>query len=355
MADVVLVTGVSRYLGGRFARLLTAQPGITRVIGVDVIPPPHDIGNAEFVRADIRNPIIAKIITQAEVDTVVHMNVIATPVSAGGRVSQKEINVIGTMQLLAACQKAPSIRRLVVKSSAAVYGSSPRDPAMFTEDMGPKAQPRAGFGKDSVEVEGYVRGFSRRRADVEISMLRLANIVGPGIKTSLTDYFSLPVIPTPLGFDARLQLVHESDAIHGLLLATMGAPVGIVNVAGDGIITVQQAARLAGRASVPVPLSAAGLLGQIVKGAGLADFSQDQMQYLAWGRGLDTSRMREVLHLEPEFTTRTAFEDFVAHVGSGLPVSAAIGAAGRGLSGLLGSAGSAANVLTHALATGRND
>src|SRR5665647_2308273 len=189
MADVVLVTGVSRYLGGRFARLLTARPGVKRVIGVDVIPPLDDIGSAEFVRADIRNPMIAKIITQAEVDTVVHMNLIATPLSVGGRGSQKEINVIGTMQLLAACQKAPSIRRLVVKSSAAVYGSSPRDPAMFTEDMGPRSLPRIGFGKDSVEVEGYVRGFSRRRADVEISMLRLANIVGPGIRTSLTDYF----------------------------------------------------------------------------------------------------------------------------------------------------------------------
>ena len=348
MADVVLVTGVSRYLGGRFARLLTAQPGVNRVIGVDVIPPLDDIGRAEFVRADIRNPMIAKIITQAEVDTVVHMNLIATPFSVGGRVSQKEINVIGTMQLLAACQKSPIIRRLVVKSSAAVYGSSPRDPAMFTEDMGPKSLPRAGFGKDSVEVEGYVRGFARRRVDVEISMLRLANIVGPGMRTSLTDYFSLPVIPTPLGFDARLQLVHENDALQGLLLATMGASVGIVNVAGDGIITVQQAARLSGRPALPVPMSAGGLLGRIVKRAGLADFSQDQMQYLAWGRGMDTSRMREVLHLEPEFTTRTAFEDFISHVGSGLPGSAAIGAAANGL------AGSVANVLTHVLASGRN-
>jgi len=348
MADVVLVTGVSRYLGGRFARLLMDQPGITRVIGVDVIPPAVDIGSVEFVRADIRNPMIAKIMTQAEVDTVVHMNVIATPLSAGGRVSQKEINVIGTMQLLAACQKSPVIRRLVVKSSAAVYGSSPRDPAMFTEDMGPNSLPRAGFGKDSVEVEGYVRGFARRRADVEISMLRLANIVGPGIRTSLTDYFSLPVLPTPLGFDARLQLVHENDALRGLLLATLGDPVGIVNVAGDGIVTLQQAARLSGRASVPLPLSAGGLLGRFVKRAGLADFTQDQMQYLAWGRGMDTTRMREVLGLEPEFTTRTAFEDFTSRVGSGLPGSARIGAAVNGL------AGSAANGLTHVLASGRN-
>jgi UDP-glucose 4-epimerase len=347
MADVVLVTGVSRYLGGRFARLLTAEPSVGRVIGIDVVPPPHDIGDAEFVRADIRNPMIARIITQAEVDTVVHMNVIATPLSAGGRVSQKEINVIGTMQLLAACQKASSIRRLVVKSSAAVYGSSPRDPAKFAEDMGPKALPRAGFGKDSVEVEGYVRGFSRRRADVEISMLRLANIVGPGLRTGLSDYLSLPVIPTPLGYDARLQLLHEDDALRALLLATVGPPVGIVNVAGDGIITVQQAARLAGRPTVPVPLSAAGMLGQLIKRAGLADFSQEQMQYLAWGRGLDTTRMREVLRLEPDYTTRTAFEDFVAHTRSGLP-GAAIAAMVGGL------AGSAAKILTRPRSSGRN-
>jgi UDP-glucose 4-epimerase len=348
MADVVLVTGVSRYLGGRFARLLTAEPSVGRVIGIDVIPPPHDIGSAEFVRADIRNPMIARIINQAEVDTVVHMNVIATPLSAGGRVSQKEINVIGTMQLLAACQKAPSIRRLVVKSSAAVYGSSPRDPAMFAEDMGPKALPRAGFGKDSVEVEGYVRGFSRRRADVEVSMLRLANIVGPGLRTGLTDYLSLPVVPIPLGYDARLQLIHENDALRGLLLATVGAPVGIVNVAGDGIITVQQAARLAGRATVPVPLSACGLLGRFVKRAGLADFSADQMQYLAWGRGMDTTRMREVLGLEPEFTTRTAFEDFASHAGTGLPGASIASAAGD-------LAGSAARVLARSHTSGRND
>jgi UDP-glucose 4-epimerase len=348
MADVVLVTGVSRYLGGRFARMLTAEPGVQRVIGIDVIPPPHDIGNAEFVRADIRNPMIARIINQAEVDTVVHMNVIATPLSAGGRVSQKEINVIGTMQLLAACQKAPSIRRLVVKSSGAVYGSSPRDPAMFVEDMGPKALPRAGFGKDSVEVEGYVRGFSRRREDVEISMLRLANIVGPGLRTGLTDYLSLPIIPIPLGFNARLQLLHENDALQALLLATIGPSVGIVNVAGDGIITVQQAARLASRPTLPVPLAAGGLLGQFIKRAGLADFSADQMQYLAWGRGMDTSRMREVLHLEPDFTTRTAFEDFISHTGSGLrgaEMAAAVG----------GLAASAAKVLTRSQSLGRND
>ena len=106
---VVLVTGVCRDLGGRFARRLADDPAVDRVIGVDVVPPRHDLGDVRFVRADIRNPVIAKVIAAEDVDTVVHLSVIATPSGAGGRTSMKEINVIGTMQLLAACQKARGV------------------------------------------------------------------------------------------------------------------------------------------------------------------------------------------------------------------------------------------------------
>ncbi|HET7304347.1 MAG TPA: NAD-dependent epimerase/dehydratase family protein [Segeticoccus sp.] len=314
MGKVVFLTGVSRHLGGCVARALARDPGIDRVIGADLFPPPHDIGDAEFVRADIRSPVVGKILVRAEVDTVVHMNMLSTPVAAGGRSSQKEINVIGTMQLLAACQKAEGVQRMVVKSSAAVYGSSPHDPAKFTEDMGPRVAPRAGFGKDSMEVEGYVRGFARRRPDVDVAVLRFANIVGPGMRTALADYFSLPVVPTPWGYDGRLQFVHEDDAVAALLLATQRAEVDTVNVAGDGALSVRQAVRLAHRASLPLPRGAGGLVGQLVRHTGLLDLSQQQMQFLSYGRALDTTRMRAVLGLEPRYSTRDAF---VASVGTG--------------------------------------
>jgi UDP-glucose 4-epimerase len=311
MGRVVLVTGVSRYLGGRFARRLASDPAVERVIGVDVIPPPHDIGKADFVRADIRNPVIARIIDHAGVEVVVHMSVIATPLGAGGRVSMKEINVIGTMQLLAACQKSASLRRLVVKSTAAVYGSSSRDPAMFTEDMLGKLEPTSGWGRDSVEVEGYVRGFIRRRPDVDVVTLRLANIVGRGIRTPMTDYFSLPVVPVPLGFDGRLQFVHEDDALEALRLATVGDAEGTVNVAGDGILPLSQAVRLTGKPTLPIPPQLGGVTGQLFRRQGMVDLSRDQMRFLSYGRGLDTTRMRSVLGLEPRFTTRGAFLEFV--------------------------------------------
>ena len=105
----------------------------------------------------------------------------------------KEHNVIGTMQLLGACQRSATVRRVVVRSTTAVYGSSPRDPAVFTEELEPHDSPSHGYAKDAVEVEGYVRGFARRRPDMTVSLLRFANFMGPGVDSPLTRYFTQPV------------------------------------------------------------------------------------------------------------------------------------------------------------------
>lgn len=311
MGHVVLVTGVSRYLGGRMARMLTGDPDVDRVVGVDVIPPRQDLGGAEFVRADIRNPIIAKVIAAADVDTVVHMGVIATPMQAGGRMSMKEINVIGTMQLLAACQKSPSVQRLVVKSTTSVYGAGPRDPAMFTEDMEPRHSPVSGWAKDSVEVETYVRGFARRRPDVSVTTLRFANFLGPVVRTAMSEYFRLPMVPVVMGYDARLQFIHEDDGLRAIHEAAVGDQPGAYNVAGDGILLLSQAIRLAGQVPFPLPFAAVSVAGRAMISTGLADFSPEQVRFLTYGRGVDTTRMRTMLGFEPKYTTREAFESFV--------------------------------------------
>ncbi len=307
---VVLVTGVSRDLGRRCARALAAAPGIDRVIGVDVVPPRGDIGDVSFVRADIRNPVIAKVIAKEDVDTVVHMSVIATPGSAGGRHTMKELNVIGTMQLLAAAQQAPGLRHLIVKSTSTVYGASNRDPAMFTEEMEPRRAPRSGYAKDAAEVEGYVRGFSRRRPDVRVTLLRCANVIGPHVQSPITSYFRLPVVPTVLGFDPRLQFLHQDDLLGVLRHAALDGPSGVFNVAGDGVLMLSQAIRRLQRASVTLPGFAVGSLGSVLRQARLADFSPEQLGFLTYGRGIDTTRMRTDLGFEPRWTTAGAFEDF---------------------------------------------
>src|SRR6266571_3229596 len=135
MGRRVMITGISRHLAGRLAQRLEADPDVEYIIGVDVEEPEVDLERAEFVRADIRNPLIAKVIQAAEVDTLVHLAIIATPTRVGGRSAMKEINVIGSLQLFAACQRAATVKKLVLKSSTAVYGASPLDPAFFTEDM----------------------------------------------------------------------------------------------------------------------------------------------------------------------------------------------------------------------------
>jgi UDP-glucose 4-epimerase len=321
MARVVLVTGVSRYLGGRLARILQDDPRVGRVIGVDTVPPRSDLGAAEFVRADIRNPIIAKVIASAEVDTVVHMSVLAQPGSTGGRTIMKEVNVIGTMQLLAACQKAPTVRKLVVKSSSTVYGASPRDPAMFTEDMEPKVLPRSGFAKDSVEVEGYVRGFARRRPDVAVTVLRFANFLGPQMDSSMSSYFQLPVVPTVLGFDPRLQFIHADDGLEVLRQTAVDSHPGTFNIAGDGVILLSQAVHRAGRPTLPLVMPVLTMVGGLVRRARVVDFSPEQLRFVTFGRGIDTTRMRTELGFEPRYTTVETFDDFVRgrHLNRTLP------------------------------------
>ncbi|KRC52794.1 MULTISPECIES: NAD-dependent epimerase/dehydratase family protein [unclassified Nocardioides] len=307
----VLVTGVSRDLGRTFARTLATDPGVNRVIGVDVMPPRGDLGDVTFVRADIRNPVIAKVIAKEDVDTVVHMSVIATPGSAGARGTMKELNVIGSMQLLAACQKAETVRQLVVKSSTTAYGASSRDPAMFTEDMEPRRPPRSGYAKDVNEVERYVRGFARRRPDVTVTLLRCANVIGPRVVSPLASYFRLPVIPTVLGFDPRLQFLHETDLNRVLRHAVLSDVAGTFNVAGDGLLMLSQALRRMGRTSVPLPGPAFGGVGSVLKSARMADLSPELVAFLTYGRGVDTTRMRTELGFEPSYSTAAAFAEFV--------------------------------------------
>jgi UDP-glucose 4-epimerase len=340
MTRVVLVTGVSRDLGARFARSLAATDDF-EVIGVDLTPPRHDLGRVTFVRADIRNPVIAKVIAGRSVDTVVHMAMVSTPGSAGGRSSMKEINVIGTMQLLAACQKAESFRKLVVQSSVSVYGASPRDPVKFTEEMSPRVQPRTGFGKDSVEIESYVRGLARRRPDVVVTTLRLAALMGAGVDSHVTRYLSLPVVPKVMGFDARLQFLHPSDAVRALLLVTRQDIPGTFNVAAEDMVSLSQALRLMGRPSIGVLQSAAPVVATMFRQARLTDFSADQIDALTYGRGMDTARFRAAADFEPEFSSRAARAEYVSSAKPGLISPQRVESVLSSLSTLLAARGSA--------------
>ncbi len=185
---------------------------------------------------------------------------------------------------------------------------------MFTEDMSARARPLAGFAKDVLEVEGYVRGFARRRPDVAVTTLRVADVVGPTVSSPLTDYFRLPVVPTTLGYDARLQMLHEDDLLEALHHAALAGVHGTFNVAGDGVLLLSQAIRRLGRPTVSLPGFALSALGTVTRQSALRRLQAERTAYLTFGRGLDTGRMRTVLGFEPVSTTPEAFADFARTV-----------------------------------------
>ena len=317
---VVLVTGVSRHLGGRLAALLAGDPSIERVIGVDTVPPPRELtlGRTEFVRADIRNPLIAKVIATAAVDTVVHLNITALPRAAGGRASMKEMNVIGTMQLLAACQKSASVRQLVVKSSTAVYGSSL---------PGPGAVHRG----DGAAVAAPLRVREGRRRD-------------RGLRARLR-----PPPPRRLG---RRAPVHRRDrAGRGQPAAALPArcrwcrpcsastrgcsccttttrwrccgwrrsPAGPARStsAGPGCCCCpRRCAGPGGCRSRCRRRSCASPAGRYA-GSGCSTSRREQMGFLEFGRVVDTTRLHTEFGFTPRYDTVAAFDDVVRHRGLG--------------------------------------
>lgn len=312
---VVLVTGACRFLGGYLVARLAQNPRIEHVIAVDAVAPSKDLlrrmGRAEFVRADIRNPFIAKVIRTGDVDTVVHAAAASYAPGSGGRATLKELNVMGAIQLFAACQKAPSVRRVILKSTSEVYGSSSRDPVLFTESSSRRRPPGEGFARDSIDIEGYARGLGRRRPDIAVTILRLANMIGPGMDTALSRYLAGPVVPTVIGHDPRLQLLHEQDALGALEHATIAGQAGTFNIGASGIIMMSQAIRRAGRIPLPLPRSALVVVDSLWRATRNTELDREQLDYLSYGRVMDTNRMRAELGYTPKWTTAEAFDDYV--------------------------------------------
>ncbi|WP_455428584.1 NAD-dependent epimerase/dehydratase family protein [Klenkia terrae] len=310
---VVLVTGVSRWLGGALAAELAADPSVERVLGVDTVTPGPEalrrLGRTEFVRADIRNPLIGKVIAAAGVDTVVHMNISSTPGERRPHVdegAQRHRHDAAAGRLPAGALGPPPGPQVDQRR----LRGQPRDPAVFTETMQARRVPGGGFAKDSLDIEGYVRSFARRRPEVGVAVLRFTNFIGPRIDSLLTGFLRMPVVPTALGFDARVQLLHEDDAVAVLVKATTGDFAGTVNVGAGGTVLLSQAIRRLGRVPLPLPEQAMAPLGRLTRQARITDYSPEQLRFLNFGRVVDTRVLREEFGYTPRYTTAQALADY---------------------------------------------
>jgi UDP-glucose 4-epimerase len=308
----VLITGVGSHVGGALARSLERDPEFDYVAGLDTREPRVSLERTDVIDADIRSPVIAKLIPQIEVDTIVHNQIVRFP---GPRMSPRtmhDINVIGSLQLLAACEKSDSIGTIVIRGSAGVYGAEPHAPQFFDEEMTRLFPLRTRFQRDVAEIENYFEAYSRRHPRVCCTMLRYQPGIGSSIDTQITRYLSLPVVPTYLGFDPRLQFVHEEDARDALVAAVKNPVRGAVNVAGEGTIGLTRLVRMTGRPTLPLPSQLFTPAVQAARRFGLFDFSDDFRRLLRYGRAVDTARLTEEIGFRPRYSTDAAVADYVS-------------------------------------------
>jgi UDP-glucose 4-epimerase len=288
----VLITGLSTYWGGRLAQALEQDPEIETVIGIDRTPPKLALERAEFVQVSDAHSLIRRIVDAAEIDTVVDTRLVVDSIVTS-RARAHENNVIGTMNVLAACGGLSSpVRKLVFKSSARYYGAEQDDPAFFTEEMRRPHPPRTPLERDILEAEANVADFRARNPDTTVTVLRFANALGPDLRTSWQSYLGMPVIPTILGFDPRVQFIHEEDMANCLEHAVRYDLDGTFNCAADGVLVLSEVISLLGKTMAPVlPPWGTGPAVAALRRAGVR-ISTEMLPQLRFGRALDNRRYK---------------------------------------------------------------
>ena len=263
------------------------------------------------MHADTRQSFLTKLVRQLELDTVIHCAVLAG--TRGSPKAVHETNVIGTMNVLAACSGADSpVHRVVIKSSVAVYDVEPFDPSFLSEDMAGRRPPSSPLARDLLELEQLATDHALRARTAAVTVLRFGYRLGARKSNALSDYLSLARIPTYLGYDPRIQLLHHDDAVEALYRAAVADHPGIFNVAAQGVLLLSQLIALTGRTRLPVLLPVGQLPGRLaVRLATGLDLSEDLGRFLATGVVVDGSRLADEFGWVPAHDTRDVIMEFV--------------------------------------------
>lgn len=303
----VAVTGATSDLGALLLPLLEADPGVERVLALDVARPEQLGGKFEYRRVDLArhevDRVLGQLLSEERIDVLYHLAFLNSPITNAA--FAHELEVIGTMQVLTAVASA-KVRRLIVPSMTAVYGARSSNPAYLDETAHLHGAPDSRYVNDKVEVERQLRAFRVTHPETKILVLRFAPVLGPSVNNPISRLLSARLVPTLIGFDPLWQAVHEEDAARALHLSLHSDAEGELNIVGRGVISLSGMIRLAGGTVTPLPhpvargairsLNAAGLLGVPIK---LLDYIQ--YSWVADGR-----RAEEVLGYVPRYHTRDA-------------------------------------------------
>jgi UDP-glucose 4-epimerase len=297
--DTVAITGISGNLGQALAKQLHGQ---AHIVGIDrrpLVGLPKDV---EMYQVDIRRNRADEAFRKRNIKALIHMGIMHDP-----RMSAEDhhsFNVLGTTKVLDACVRY-GVRKVVVLSSANVYGPSPDNSNFLTEDAPLMASQRFSDVRDLIAVDLYAQSFFYRHPEIETVVLRPVHIVGPTIRNAPSNYFRLERPWTVMGFDPMIQLIQTEDACAAMVAALAPGVRGVYNVVGPGEAPLSSLLRELGRTiNIPMPhFLARPLLAQLFKYR-LSDFPPPELDFLRWNCTVDGSRFAHEAHFVPKYRLR---------------------------------------------------
>jgi UDP-glucose 4-epimerase len=288
----VLITGLDTFWGGRMAQALEAKPDVEMILGLGTSDPKVPLERTEFVRSDQKYSILSRIVRATQVDTIVHTFLETNSLAVSSR-ALHEINVIGTLNLLAAAgASGASVRKVVVKSSTHVYGAAEQDPMWFREEDDRTGPVRTRLERSLLEVESLVRDFADDNPHLDVTVLRFANVLGTDIITPISYNLRRRLLPSIAGFDPLVQFVEEDDVVRALEFATAHRVPGVFNVAGEGKLPWSEVASIGGAHLLPLPPVKPRLFAAPLERVGAVRFPPEMEGLVRFGRGVDSSRLR---------------------------------------------------------------
>ena len=285
----VLLTGIGTVWGSRVARALEQEDSVEVIVGLDTHEPKVELGITEFVPSDESFSIVPRIAQATHADTILHLHLATDTLGVGER-ELHERNVIGTNNVVIAASNG-MVRKLVVKGSTHIYGSSFDDPYWFREHAPRKRPPADPLERSLADADDAVRELGDEDRRVQVTRLRFADVLSGEVESPMGRALRLPVAPEVLGFDPRIQVLHEVDAVAAVLYATQNQIPGVFNVAGDGVLPWSEVCAIVGKRRVPLPPLMTGWAAAALRRLG-APLPDELLRVIRYGRAVDTSALR---------------------------------------------------------------
>jgi len=306
-ARAIAMTGTASSLGRRLVAELAEAQHVARVVVLDTVHPGVTGSKVSFYSLDLTQPAVDARLTEVleaeEIDTFVHLSALEGPIHATAWAHELERS--GTMQVLHACHKR-RIAKLITVSSALVYGPHRDNPNFLREDHPLRGLHGAHYVADQMDVEAQVEKWREKHPESFVSVLRMALVLGPKTQNFVRRYLSRTFVPSVLGYDPLVQLVHENDALAALMLAVERDVSGVFNIASEGLLRLSTAIRLAGGLPLPLPFGTLRRVASLLWALQLCEAPGAFVSLLRHLCVLDTARAQRELGFRSRYNAREA-------------------------------------------------